>query len=118
MKRSRDSYEAPEPIVESLASPFRRARSQIGSAPKRWKRYVARKVQRLLTTYFAAPEGLAEPQPWSPPSEADEPFEEEDTRSVRTSLSVDAHQNLTVEVDVPAHGETQLTRYFSWTRRS
>ena len=53
-----------------------------------------------------------------PPSEADEPFEEEDTRSVRTSLSVDAHQNLTVEVDVPAHGETQLTRYFSWTRRS
>ena len=83
-----------------------------------WKRYVARKVQRLLTTYFAAPEGLAEPQPWSPPSEADEPFEEEDTRSVRTSLSVDAHQNLTVEVDVPAHGETPLTRYFSWSRRS
>ena len=86
MKRSRDSYEAPEPGVESLASPFRRARGQIGSAPKRWKRYVARKVQRLLTTYFAAPEGLAEPRPWSPPSEADEPFEEEDTRSVRTSV--------------------------------
>ena len=118
MKRSRDSYEASEPIAESLASPFRRARGKIGSAPKRWKRYVVHKVQRLLTTYFAAPEGLAEPQPWSPPSQADELFEEEDTRSVRTNLSVDAHQNLTVEVDVPAHGETPLTRYFSWSRRS
>jgi hypothetical protein len=117
MKRSRDAYEVPEPTAETLASPFRRARGRIGSAPKRWKRYVAHKVQRLLTTYFAAPEDLADPEPWSPRSGEDESFEEKDARSVRASISVDANHNLIVQVDVPTHGETQLTRYFSWSRR-
>jgi|TARA_B110000977_G_scaffold103030_3_gene134580 hypothetical protein len=114
MKRAREEYEAPDP-VETLASPFRRAR-QIGGAPKRWKRYVVKKVQRLLTTYFNAPSELAAPEPWCPIDDTDVVLEEEPL-SVRTSLNVDQNQNLTLEVDVPAHGETQLTRYFSWSRR-
>jgi hypothetical protein len=116
MKRAREDFEAPDIITEPLASPFRRARGQIGAAPKRWKRYVVKKVQRLLTTYFESPAGLAAPAPWSREHGKDAVSEDEPV-GVRTSLTVDQHQHLTLSLDVPDIGESTLTRYFSWSRR-
>ena len=94
MKRAREDFEAPDIITEPLASPFRRARGQIGAAPKRWKRYVVKKVQRLLTTYFKSPAGLAAPAPWSREHGKDAVSEDEPV-GVRTSLTVNQHQHLT-----------------------
>ena len=44
--------------------PSRRGRR--GARVEAWKKYVARRVQRLLTSYFAAPANLPEPTPFAP----------------------------------------------------
>lgn len=99
MKRGREELEDVRPLHENASG-----RRDVGAVPsaKRWKRFVVRRVQSLLTNYFVAPKCLPAPQPFEPPAD-----EEED-------------EAVDIEVDVPAppsHGESALTRYFSWSRR-
>ena len=103
MKRGREARDLVEPLTESAWN--RRGAVDAEPASKRWKKYVARRVQRLLTSYFAAPANLPEPTPFAPVLE--EVPEEEERPDVELANG-----------DAPAPaGETALTRYFSWSRR-
>lgn len=99
MKRGRENLEDVRLLYENASG-----RRDVGAVPsaKRWKRFVVRRVQSLLTNYFVAPKSLPAPRPFEPRADEDE------------------DEAVDIEVDAPAtpsHGESALTRYFSWSRR-